>query len=763
MSPRYRFGSFVLDTAMRELRRDGMPVALQARVFECLVCLIANRERAVSRDELVRAVFRRSDVSDAQLGQVMVRTRRAVGDDGQTQHTVLTVPRYGFRWLVPVEEDIEDAQAIVEVPRPADAATAGAPAGATAAGLPGPAPPPVAPRAAHPRGDLRDQVPRRLASMAAALLATVTIAVVAWGGWWRERAPVAAPAPAAETVAIAPEAHDAVLVLPTRVAAGDGVAWVRLGLMDYIGDRLRRGGLPVLASEAAMAAHARGTADDPARLLATVGRGWVVDSDAARSGPLWTVRLAARDPGGVTHGSVAEDRDLLAAARAAVDRLAPMLGGSVTVGDEEPELGERLQRARAAMLANELDVARGILLAAPELQQARPRLQYQLARVDFRAGEHARGLARLDRLLTGEGASDPVFRAQVLNARGAMLVRLERLDEAEVAYDEAAAQAGGHPAELGQALSGRAVVHAMNARFDRALADFSRARVELRRGGDALAVARIDANLGILENDRGRPAQALPLLASAEEAFAGMGAVNELATVLAARVNAELRMLRIDAALATSARGLALRGRLTDRAQVAELANARASALRAAGHLDAANAVLAQRGPPGPGFAGRIEAGLVETALALARGENTRALAVADATLREVPAGAQAVPRAWLLLHREQAALRLDQPPRADARSAVDASVADHLRAAVVGAARGAPAADTDALFANALALAERDGIPAEIAEVVLAYGEQLVAAGRHAEAAALVGRAAPWAGQLPALKALQAKIEASE
>jgi thioredoxin-like negative regulator of GroEL len=93
----------------------------------------------------------------------------------------------------------------------------------------------------------------------------------------------------------------------------------------------------------------------------------------------------------------------------------------------------------------------------------------------------------------------------------------------------------------------------------------------------------------------------------------------------------------------------------------------------------------------------------------------------------------------------------------------VDASVADHLRAAVVGAARGAPAAHTDALFANALALAERDGIPAEIAEVVLAYGEQLVAAGRHAEAAALVGRAAPWAGQLPALKALQAKIEASE
>src|SRR5690606_17521630 len=127
--------------------------------------------------------------------------------------------------------------------------------------------------------------------------------------------------------------------------------------------------------------------------------------------------------------------------------------------------------ARAAMLANELEAARGILLAAPELQRAQPRLQYQLARVDFRAGEHARGLARLERLLEEDAVPDPVFRAQVFNARGAMLLRLERLDEAEAAYDTAIALAAEHPAELGQALSGRAVVYAMDERFDAALAD----------------------------------------------------------------------------------------------------------------------------------------------------------------------------------------------------------------------------------------------------------------------------------------------------
>lgn len=755
MSPRYRFGPYVLDTAMRELRRDGTPVALQARVFDCLVCLITHRERAVSRDELVRAVFRRADVSDAQLGQVMVRTRRAVGDDGQAQHTVLTVPRYGFRWLAPIELESDDTPASGDAGAGPDAM----PTGPASSDVPTARPVDVAPMQAAPRTGQRPRGrPRRVVLGAACLL----VAAVALGGWWQRRPPPhAVPSSHAARAQIAPERHDALLVLPTRVAAGDDVAWVRLGLMDYIGDRLRRGGLPVLSSEAALAAHARGIADDPAQLQATVGRGWAVDSDVVRDGQAWTVRLAARGAGGVTHRSAGDAGDVLEAARIAVDRLAPVLGGEAPAGDEDPDLGERLQRARAAMLANELDVARRILLAAPELQQAQPRLQYQLARVDFRGGEHARGLARLDRLLDGEGAADPVFRAQVLNARGAMLVRLERLEEAEATYDAAAAHAAGYPAELGQALSGRAVVHAMNARFDLALADFGQARAELRRTGDALAVARIDANLGILEGERGRPSQALPLLASAEKAFAGMGAVNELATVLAARVNAELRLLQVDAALEASARGVALRDRMSDPAQVAEFENARASALRMAGRLDDAAAVLASRGSPPGGYAGRMDASLAEVALALDRGDDARALALADTTLREVPAGAQPAARAWLLLRREQAASRLDLPARSDIDAVVGASVPDRLRIALVRRGTGAPSAAVDADFVAALAVAERDGVPADIVEVVLAYGDWLLGEGRHGDAGALAGRVATWVPQVPALARLQARIDA--
>jgi DNA-binding winged helix-turn-helix (wHTH) protein len=100
----YRFSGFELDCGTRELRRNGKSVAMPARCLECLQHLIAQRERAVSRDELAQAVFGRHNVSDAQLGQVVLRARRAVGDDGQHQRLIRTVPRYGFHWVGEVRE-----------------------------------------------------------------------------------------------------------------------------------------------------------------------------------------------------------------------------------------------------------------------------------------------------------------------------------------------------------------------------------------------------------------------------------------------------------------------------------------------------------------------------------------------------------------------------------------------------------------------------------------------------------------------------------
>src|SRR5690349_9596903 len=103
------FGQFRFVPKARELTRAGVPVELPRRSFECLEYLVRHRDRAVHRDELVEAVFRRPNVSDAQLGQVVLRTRRALDDDGALQRVIRTVPGHGYRWVAPVDVVAADA------------------------------------------------------------------------------------------------------------------------------------------------------------------------------------------------------------------------------------------------------------------------------------------------------------------------------------------------------------------------------------------------------------------------------------------------------------------------------------------------------------------------------------------------------------------------------------------------------------------------------------------------------------------------------
>ncbi len=765
---RYRFGEYVLDLPKHELRHRGAAVALPARVFECLCCLVAHRDRAVSRDELVQAVFGRPNVSDAQLAQVVLRSRRAVGDDGQAQHTIRTVPRFGFRWLAPVTVETVAAEA-GQAPAAAEPGPGAQPLeiaspAAAATGRPTPAHPPVpavSPRAAVAlpaarSPSLAPRPMRRWTTAAALVLVLAALGLLAWSQRARERPdnPVATAATAA--------APRALMVLPTQVRDPGEASWARLGLMDYIGDRLHRSGLPVLSSETTLGVLHQQPADDPQRLRRATRAAWIVSSRAARGGDGWEVRLQADDDTGTRHHANARDADLLQAARLATGRLAAALGGhAIAGGDDPPALAERLQRARAAMLANQIETARAILLAAPELQRAQPRLRYQLARVDFRAGEYARGLDTLDALLADDGTRDDArFRVRLLNARGAMLIRLDRTDQAQRTYDEAIATIGDRawPTERGVALSGRAVANAMQQRFDQALADFGQARIQLASAGDALAVARVDANLGVLEVDRGHPAQALPHLDRAARDFGAMGAINELSTFRNTRVIALLQLLRHDEAMAESERAWALLPKLRAPTQRADVVLTRARALLEAGRLREAARLLAmpEAGQSQPAEQGNRD--LLQAELALAGGEAARAVAIADAALRAWPPQRDARRKAWLRLRREQAALAADLPVSAGADTALGDSLPTLLTRAIARRARG-DVAGADAGYRAALALAEQGGIPSDIAEVVVDHAGWLLERGRSDEASALVGRVAPWATQDFGLAALQARL----
>ena len=81
----YRFDGFELDTRALELRRDGVTRAVEPQVFALLAYLIEHRDRAVTRDDLIQAIWRGRIVSDAAMDSRMRSARLAIGDDGQLQ------------------------------------------------------------------------------------------------------------------------------------------------------------------------------------------------------------------------------------------------------------------------------------------------------------------------------------------------------------------------------------------------------------------------------------------------------------------------------------------------------------------------------------------------------------------------------------------------------------------------------------------------------------------------------------------------------
>lgn len=100
----YRIGGYLLDPEAYELRRDGVPVPVEPQVFELLVFLIANRERALSKDEIIERVWAGRIVSDATLSSRIRTARQALDDDGSAQRLIRTIHGRGFRFVGDVEE-----------------------------------------------------------------------------------------------------------------------------------------------------------------------------------------------------------------------------------------------------------------------------------------------------------------------------------------------------------------------------------------------------------------------------------------------------------------------------------------------------------------------------------------------------------------------------------------------------------------------------------------------------------------------------------
>jgi TolB-like protein/tetratricopeptide (TPR) repeat protein len=106
---RFVFADHVLDTARRELRRGTCAIAVEPQVLDLLIHLLRNRDRVVSKDDIVAAVWGGRIVSDTTLTSRIYAARQAIGDNGRSQNLIRTVSRVGLRFVGDVrEEDAAD-------------------------------------------------------------------------------------------------------------------------------------------------------------------------------------------------------------------------------------------------------------------------------------------------------------------------------------------------------------------------------------------------------------------------------------------------------------------------------------------------------------------------------------------------------------------------------------------------------------------------------------------------------------------------------
>ncbi len=738
MSASYRFGEYRLDCAGRRLWRTDEPVALPTKAFDCIVYLVEHRDRAVGRDELIAAVWGSVDTSDSVLGQTILHARKALGDTGREQVAIRTVPRFGYQWVMPPTDP---------------AATPGAPVDA-----------------AEPAGESRAAAaPPR-----------------SWSGWPRSRrflvaivVVVAALAAALAWLGVRrsqdrPDGADLrgppALVLPaTLTATGDEpTAWIRLGVMDLVAERLRAAGMPVVPSDNVVAlVRADGTAPDAAAVARQAHAGLVVAPLVEQIGSRWRVRIQT-PVGRVPPVSVtAEGDDVLDAATQASHRLAFALGLATT--REVAPSADRIQQMLAkqldaALLAGQVDeAARLIDAAAPSLRKV-PQVQLRVARLALQTGKLDLAQALFADVVERSSAAetDATVQARALMGLGAIALKRNDFASAFDAFDGAVRLLSDQNAPwLGNALNGRAASLAAQRQYEPAMADFARARAALEETGDGLALTVLDSNLASLASSRDDLHEAAQAFTRVAQRFRDYSAPG---FELDARINAlqvHLLLLDLQAAREDEQRIAALLDAEPDPGRRLRAALARYELRLQSGAFVEADALLARSRTEASALADPELSRIVDQLdgeRALMRGQAADALRLAErvAARADNPNDPRGKARAlWLLVQARLASNEVDDAERAQSALAQWAAHDDvpvariyaALAAAPIAARRGEAAEATRQLDA-ALAAAEASHLPFDIVRVVTAAIDDAIGAGDTTRIAALVQRVSPWSAQ---------------
>jgi len=120
----YRGSDFEIHTARRSLNVNGSDIDCEPRVFDLIVYLIEQRERAVDKQELITRLWNGRPVSDASLSQLVYKARKALADDGATRACIQTMHGRGFRWVAAVTASVPAEPSPTAAANPAEPADA---------------------------------------------------------------------------------------------------------------------------------------------------------------------------------------------------------------------------------------------------------------------------------------------------------------------------------------------------------------------------------------------------------------------------------------------------------------------------------------------------------------------------------------------------------------------------------------------------------------------------------------------------------------
>ena len=98
----YEFGSFRFYPLKHRLLRDGEPVHVPPKAMDALLVFVQNPGKMLERELLMQAVWADTFVEDANLTVAVSQLRKALGQMGETEEYIETLPRIGYRFLADV-------------------------------------------------------------------------------------------------------------------------------------------------------------------------------------------------------------------------------------------------------------------------------------------------------------------------------------------------------------------------------------------------------------------------------------------------------------------------------------------------------------------------------------------------------------------------------------------------------------------------------------------------------------------------------------